>query len=99
QLRFRQRASPELLELELLPVGRLHPECLPPERKPPCARCGRRGIRLPENLLLDAATLPLDLDVFRLEDFSTVILCTERFANACLHLELDGVTFHPLPAK
>ncbi|WP_043430277.1 SitI6 family double-CXXCG motif immunity protein [Cystobacter fuscus] len=99
QLRFRQRVSPELLELELLPVGRLHPDCLPPERKPPCARCGRRGVRLPETLLLDAATLPRDLDVFRLEDFSTVILCSERFADACLRLELDGVSFHPLPAK
>ncbi|EPX61804.1 hypothetical protein D187_010423 [Cystobacter fuscus DSM 2262] len=49
--------------------------------------------------MLDAATLPRDLDVFRLEDFSTVILCSERFADACLRLELDGVSFHPLPAK
>jgi uncharacterized double-CXXCG motif protein len=99
QLRFRQRAAPELLELELLPVGRAHPECMPPDRAPPCPRCGRDGASLPDNLLLDAATLPSDLDVFRLEDFPTVIVCTERFVEACRRLELDGVAFLPLPTK
>lgn len=96
-LRFRQRTSPELLELELLPVGRLHPDCLPSDRQPPCARCHRSGIRLPMSPLLDASTLPDRLDVFRLEDVSTVILCTERFVNACQRLGLDGLEFHPLP--
>ena len=99
QLRFRQRNSPELLELELLPVGRLHPDCLPPDRKPPCARCGRRGLTRPNDMLLDSATLPSHLDLFRLEDFSTVIVCTERFVEACRRLSLDGVTFQPLPTK
>lgn len=99
QLRFRQRASPELLDLELLPVGRAHPDCLPPDRKPPCSRCGRLALRLPEALVLDAATLPSHLDVFRLEDFSTVLVCTERFVDACQRLGLDGVSFRPLPTK
>lgn len=97
QLRFRQRSSPELLELELLPVGRLHPECLPPDRKPPCPRFGRYGLTLPGTRLLDASTIPSHLDLFRLEDFSTVIVCTGSFVEACRRLGLDGVTFQPLP--
>ncbi|WNG53804.1 hypothetical protein F0U59_02630 [Archangium gephyra] len=99
QLRFRQRNAPELLELELLPVGQLHPDCLPPNRKPPCSRCGRRGLTRPDDMLLDASTLPGHLDAFRLEDFSTVIVCTERFVETCRSLNLDGVNFHPLPMK
>jgi uncharacterized double-CXXCG motif protein len=99
QLRFRQRNPPELLELEVLPVGRAHPDCLPPDGKPPCPRCGRFGIPLPKNLLLDAATLPAHLDLFRLEDFSTVIVCTERFVDACQRLGLNGVTFLPLSTR
>ena len=99
QLRFRQRNAPELLELELLPVGRLHPDCLPPNRKPPCARCGRRGLTRPDDMLLDVSTIPTRLDVFRLEDFSTTIVCTERFVEACRHLGLDGVGFQGLPMK
>ena len=99
ELRFRQRNSPELLELEIHPTGRTHPDCLPPQRKPPCPRCGRLGLRLPEELLLEASTLPTDRDLFRLEDFSGVIVCTERFAEACQRLGLDGVAFQPVPSK
>ncbi|WP_239015276.1 double-CXXCG motif protein [Archangium violaceum] len=46
-LRFRQRQSPELLELEILRGGRLHPDCLPTGHQPPCPRCGRRMFALP----------------------------------------------------
>ena len=99
ELRFRQRNSPELLELEIRPVGRAHPDCLPPTRNPPCSRCHRLGLSVPDELLLEARTLPSDRDLFRLEDFSGVIVCTERFVDACERLELDGVTFKPLPSK
>jgi uncharacterized double-CXXCG motif protein len=99
ELRFRQRNSPEFLELEILPTGRTQPDCLPPNRKPPCSRCHRLGLSLPDALLLDASTLPNDRDLFRLEDFSGVIVCTERFFDACQRLGLDGVSFLPVPSK
>lgn len=99
QLRFRQRNAPELLELEVLPVGRAHPDCLPPDREPPCSRCGRLALSRPddEDMLLDASTVPSQLDLFRLRDFSTAIVCTGRFHDACQRLGLDGVKFLPLP--
>jgi uncharacterized double-CXXCG motif protein len=99
EVRFRQRNSPELLELEILPVGRLHPRCLPPNLEPPCPRCGRQGLSMPKEPVLDAATLPPDLDLFRLLDMSTMIVCTERFAEACQRLGLDGIVFLPLPTE
>ncbi|MFL5358074.1 double-CXXCG motif protein [Archangium sp.] len=99
QLRFRQRNAPELLELELLSAGRLHPDCLPPNQAPPCPRCGRFDISKPDNPLLDAATIPGHVDVFRMEDMSTMIVCTERFADACKRLGLDGVVFNPVPVS
>jgi uncharacterized double-CXXCG motif protein len=97
QIRFRQRASPVLLELELLSVGHAHPDCLPPNRKPPCPRCGRLGLTLPKPLVLDASTLPEHLDLFRLRDFSTIVVCTERFVEAYHRLGLDGAVFSELP--
>jgi len=99
EVRFRQRNSPELLELELLHVGRLHPTCLPPDLEPPCPRCGRQGLTMPKEPLLDAATLPPHLDLFRLADMVTMIVCTERFAEACQRLGLDGIIFLPLPTE
>lgn len=96
RLRFRQREAPVLLEWELLPVGRAHVGCLPPRHAPPCPRCHRHGLTLPNPLLLDSATLPGHLDFFRLEDFSTLVLCTERFVGACQRLGLEGFSFEPV---
>jgi uncharacterized double-CXXCG motif protein len=98
-LRFRQQQPPELLELEILPAGRLHADCLPRPRPTPCPRCGRHGLSLPDERLVDASTVPVHLDLFRLVDFSTVIVCSERFASTCQRLGLDGVTFRPLPVR
>ena len=98
-LRFRQRTPPELLDLEILPAGQLHPECLPHPLPPRCSRCARQGVRLPDERILDAATLPAHLDLFRVKDFSTVIVCSERFVDACQRRGLDGVLFVPLPVR
>ena len=95
EVRFRQRNAPELLELELVPVGRLHPDCLPPGHEPPCPRCGRPGVDKPKSPLLDARTLPDDLDLFRSTDYS-IELCTGRFVEACRRLGLDGLVFLPV---
>jgi uncharacterized double-CXXCG motif protein len=102
QLRFRKKNPPELLEMELLPRGRVHPDCLPPDRPAPCSKCGRKGwTRPPESeLILDAATLPQDLDLFRLEDFLTAILCTERFVEAVRRLGYEqDMAFRELPVR
>ncbi|HLL00216.1 MAG TPA: double-CXXCG motif protein [Myxococcaceae bacterium] len=100
ELRFRQKSPPELLELELLPRGLLHPECLPPDRPAPCARCGRRGWKLPDEPALDAASLPEDLDVFRVGDFLSVLVGTERFVEAVRRLGFEqDILFRELPVR
>lgn len=82
ELRFRRKNPPELLEPELLPQGQLHPDCLPADRPAPCEKCGRKGWKRPEEPILDAASLPQDLDLFRVGDFTTMIVGTERFVEA-----------------
>jgi len=100
ELRFRQKNVPELLELELLPRGQLNPDCLPPDRPSPCARCGRRGWTLPKEPILDAASLLHDLDLFRLSDFSTVLVGTERFVEAVRRLGYEqDILFRELPVR
>ncbi len=100
QMRFRRKNPPELLELELLPRGRLHPDCLPPARPTPCTQCGRRGWSLPEQPILEAASLPEDLDVFRVGDFGTVLVGTERFVEAVRRLGFEqDILFRELPLR
>jgi uncharacterized double-CXXCG motif protein len=95
ELRFRQKQHPELWEMEILPHGRLHPDCTP-ERPLPCSTCGRDAFTLPEAPLLDAASLPTHTDLFRLSDFETVLVGTERFVEAVLRLGLAGVAFREM---
>ncbi len=99
ELRFRKKNPPELLEMELLPRGTFHPDCLP-ERPPPCPKCGGRGFKRPEEPILDAATLPQDLDLFRLADFMTMIIGTDRFVEAVRRLGYEqDIAFRELPVR
>jgi uncharacterized double-CXXCG motif protein len=98
QLRFRQKNAPELLDLQIEPHGLLHPDCLP-ERPPPCSRCGRDGFSRPEQPLLDAASLPEDRDLFRLTNFLTMLIGTERFVDTVRRLGFEEVAFRELPVR
>jgi uncharacterized double-CXXCG motif protein len=99
ELRFRQKKNPpELVELQLEPGGLLHSSCLP-QRPPPCSRCGFESFQLPEHRLLDQASLPTHTDVFRLANFSTVLVGSERFREAVQRLGFDGILFLELPLR
>jgi uncharacterized double-CXXCG motif protein len=99
-VRFRQKNHPELMDLQLELRGRFHPDCLPKNREPPCSTCGRdKGYSLPQPPLLAAASMPEDLDVFRLADWSSLIIASQRLVDAVTRLELDGVVFHELETR
>ncbi|HZI12834.1 MAG TPA: double-CXXCG motif protein [Myxococcus sp.] len=99
KLRFRQKNPPEFLELQMEPHGRLHPDCIPPDEPPPCPTCGRFGLTRPDEPILDASSMPTDRDLFRLGNFATMIIGTERFMEAVRRLELDGILFEELPTR
>jgi len=99
KLRFRQKNPPELLELEITAHGRLHPDCFPPDTPKRCEKCGRQGGRRPEDMILEGASLPEQLDLFRLSDFETTLVGTERFVNAVRQLGLDGIDCRELPVR
>lgn len=98
-LRFRQKRAPELLDLEIPLSGLLHTDCLPADREPSCGSCGRQGFSRPEEPLLDAASLPEHIDLFRLADWPPMIIGSQRFVEAVKRLELDGVAFRELPLR
>jgi uncharacterized double-CXXCG motif protein len=99
-LRFRKKNPPELLELELLPRGELHPDCLPEDRPAPCSKCGRQGWTLPDDLILSGSSLSQGLDVFRLQDFPTVTIASERFVEAARSLGYaQDIVFRETPLR
>jgi len=99
EVRFRVKRPPELLEIQFELEGKFHPDCLPPDRKPPCPTCGNDSLKRPEPIILDIASLPPELDVFRLRQGWTLIIVSERFRDAVQRLELDGVVFQELQVR
>lgn len=98
-VRFRVKRPPELLQLQLGLHGQFHPDCLPPDLASPCSTCGNETLKRPEPMILKAASLPMDLDVFRLRQGWTNIIASERLVDAVRRLELDGVIFQELEAR
>ena len=98
-IRFRMKRPPELLALQFELHGQFHPDCLPPDRKPPCPVCENEPLKRPDPVLLDATSLPTELDVFRLRQGWTTIVATERLVEAVQRLELDGVIFEELETR
>jgi uncharacterized double-CXXCG motif protein len=99
KLSSRSKKPPALLDMELQTHGHLHPVCFPESWKDSCRRCERNGNRLPDELVLAEATLPEAVDVFRLRDFTTVLVASERFVNAVERLGLDEIVFIELPVR
>jgi uncharacterized double-CXXCG motif protein len=98
EVRFRGKNPPELLEPQLELRGELHPDCLPADAKT-CERCGAKNYGLPDPYILDAATLPTEVDLFRAAGGSSLIIVTERFVDAVKRLELDGVVFREVAVR
>ncbi|QQR45524.1 hypothetical protein JKA73_05145 [Myxococcus xanthus] len=97
---FRGKNPPVLRELQLALHGRLHPDCFVHPRAPTCAKCGSEASeRLPDTYWLTRETLPVEVDLFRLRDYPTLVIATERMVVAVDRLKLEGVTFQPLDAR
>ncbi|WP_163993794.1 double-CXXCG motif protein [Pyxidicoccus caerfyrddinensis] len=90
--KFRRPPAPAVAELQLLPHGRLAPDCFPPGRREPCAVCGCDGEMRPLHYWADPASLPTDLDAFRLADYSGIIVVSERFASVVRRFEPNDIT-------
>ncbi|XXF78074.1 double-CXXCG motif protein [Myxococcaceae bacterium GXIMD 01537] len=99
ELRFRQKNAPVLMELQVEPGGLLHRDCLPSDLPPPCSKCGRQGFTRPEQPLLDASSLPADRDLFRLSNFSTMLVASSRFVDTVRRLGFEEVSFVELPVR
>ncbi|HEX8702378.1 MAG TPA: double-CXXCG motif protein [Myxococcaceae bacterium] len=98
-VRFRVKRPPELLALQLELHGRFHPDCLPPDRKPPCPTCESEPFQRPDPIILETASLPGELDVFCLRQSWMVLIATERMRETVQRLNLDGVTFRELETR
>lgn len=90
---FKKAPSPALFELHLLMRGRLHPDCVLPAPAPPCTLCGFKEPSVHPEPWVDAASMPTDLDVFRLEDAVMNFIVSERFIEIAKSCGASDVVF------
>ncbi len=58
-----------------------------------CTACGRNSATIPDEILIDRDSLPADLDIFRVRNFTTIILVTEKFVDAIKTYDIKGAVF------
>lgn len=58
-----------------------------------CEACGRDSASLPEEILIEHSSIPNDIDIFRVSNFTTIILVTERFVETVTNLGIKGAVF------
>ncbi len=59
-----------------------------------CDGCGRDSASKPDEILIEHSSLPTEIDIFRISNFTTIILVTERFVNTVTDLGIKGAIFN-----
>ncbi|WP_140797544.1 double-CXXCG motif protein [Myxococcus xanthus] len=98
-VRFRGKNPPELLAMQLELHGRLHIDGVPPEESPACLTCGVSRHELPRPPILDVHSTPVPQDLFRLYNWPTLIVASERMVAAVQQLCLRGIRFSELATR
>ena len=100
ELEYRGAILSNYCELEAHPAAYLKPG-MGIREIAPCSGCGRYDYSLhkAQPLVLDSDTIPKNIDVFRLCDLPTYVICTEKFADSCVRFILNGTTVSPIPTS
>jgi hypothetical protein len=91
RLEFRSKSPPELLELQIEPLAHLSPTAFSSPEPSLCPSCGFDARKL-ERAVIEGASVPSHVDLFRPQDLPAMILATERLAEAVQHLGLTGIS-------
>lgn len=82
----------ELYEFEITSYACLSPGMLHGAKI--CFVCNRIEVKVPfEELVIEKNSVPANLDLFRVAEFTTMILATERFVEAAITSNLSGIRF------
>jgi uncharacterized double-CXXCG motif protein len=92
ELTYRRKAPIAIQELQIEPIASLASSALPLWWKPSCKVCGRHPNPV-NRIVVDRASVPKDKDLFRIREFTTVILATERFRDVAQSLNMSDILF------
>jgi uncharacterized double-CXXCG motif protein len=82
-----------LVELQLEPHGRFAAESFPDGRPPVCSGCGRLGLKRPKDIVIDRSSVRGVPKIFRLAEFTTIVVATEEMVDIIERLGLRGARY------
>lgn len=92
ELKFKKDVQ-EVFELELPLLGKLTNGVYDNIQLKHCNACGRHSASKPQEVLIDCSSVPDHVNIFRVSNFRTIILVTERFVDAVTSLNIKGAIF------
>ena len=93
ELKFKKEEQ-EVFEFDLPLKGKLTNGVYDGIQLKYCYGCGRDSASKPDEILIDQSSIPTDIDIFRISNFTTIILVTERFVKAVTDSHIKGAIFN-----
>ena len=87
-------------EVVSLPLARIKEECFPDGFPEPCTICGRRAVKKPKEIILDADYVPRDVHFFKARNYPYMTFVTESLVQAARKHKLDeGISFEKVKCR
>lgn len=93
ELKFKKEVQ-EVFEFDLPLKGKLTNAVYDGIQLKYCDGCGRDSSSKPKEMLIDKESIPNDVDIFRVSNFTTIILVTEKFVEVVTNLDIKGAIFN-----
>jgi uncharacterized double-CXXCG motif protein len=93
ELKFKKEEQ-EIFEFDLPLKGKLTNGVYDSIQLKYCDACGRDSASKPDEILIEHSSLPTDIDIFRISNFTTIILVTERFVKTVTDSGIKGAIFN-----
>jgi uncharacterized double-CXXCG motif protein len=95
ELKFKKEEQ-EIFEFDLPLKGKLTNGVYDSIQLKYCDACGRDSASKPEEILIEYSSLLTDIDIFRVSNFTTIILVTEKFVETVSKLDIKGAIFNEI---
>lgn len=98
QIKVKGNNELDLLELQIEPRVNLAPSSYTIPEPRICPKCGRDDRKV-KKLILDRNTIPTDLDLMRIVNYSTYIVISERFRDTVNQMKLSNICVENVEVK
>lgn len=92
---LQEKVKGKLYHLQIIPMGKMSSQAYEDPDKPICQRCGRDS-RKYKKTVIAMESIPSEVDMFRIGNFPTKIIVSEKFKDAVEKLGLTNISFEKI---